>query len=579
MRTALAAALALPAVLYGLVEFGEGGRPPGRTEGFRLQIYGLVELASALAIAFGVLLMYVPTIAGSSIAEEREKRTFPLLLLTRLTRLELVAVKLAGQLVPSFLVLLVGVPLLVAAAWAAGLPAPLVLVILAVLGSTVAVAGALGVAASARRELVATARGEALAWTMTWFAALPLVSIMRVSPGTPWGDLLVELRRLAGWLALASPLSLLTDRSWMAGRWARADALSDRLLTMLAMQAVIIAAAVAGAVAGLRRREPRPAGSDPHGVAHPPVGDDPIYWREYELTVQLDARLPTLASMVRRLLLVVRLLVVLAVQAAVLAVLVATAIGVLVAAGWFAYLAFRENWGFAPTPPSGARDQFNWFIRFASGIVGAATIAMTNGVSERILQERRKMTWESLLTTPLTGREILASKIRVAARGTWSMVRWLVVLWLVGIVCGAVHPLGVLLAAALLAAGAWLWVALSLRATLRPGATAQSVNIIVAVGLVPLGAVVTVATVASLCSTRQFERLADGLVGFRWVAAVVVAGAPAMAATAAWVTRRCFERFDEWVGRPHRSRGAATSPRPAVEARAGRRTPSLARAQ
>ncbi len=131
--------------------------------------------------------------------------------------------------------------------------------------STAAVAGSLAILASSRRDRIAAARQGAFGWTMIWLGVLPTVALMPVPSGTLWGELLAEVRRLASWIAPSSPLSLLTNPSWLSGTPANAArVLSNRLVLMLALQAVVIVAAVAGAVAALRLREPHPRSWDPH---------------------------------------------------------------------------------------------------------------------------------------------------------------------------------------------------------------------------------------------------------------------------------------------------------------------------
>src|SRR5690242_9680678 len=223
------------AAAAGLVLFGPGTGPaagPAVYEAGSLRAYALIVLAAALGIQVTFEALLAAAVVGAGIAEEREKDTLPLLLLTRLTRLELAATKLAGRLVPVFLQLLTGLPFLAIAAWWAGLPAPLAVEILAAMASTIAVAGSLGILASSRKARSAAAQQEAAGWTMFWLVVLPLIARMPARSGTIWGDLLVELRRLASWIAPSSPLSLLFDWSWFSGGPDLAGPLSDRLRTM-----------------------------------------------------------------------------------------------------------------------------------------------------------------------------------------------------------------------------------------------------------------------------------------------------------------------------------------------------------
>jgi ABC-type Na+ efflux pump permease subunit len=558
-RTMMALAIGGCAAAVGLVMFGpstDSAISPGVYEPRALRVYSAIVLAVAIGIQATFVPLWAAMAAGAGIAEEREKDTLPLLLLTRLTRLELVATKMAGRLAPSFLLMLTGLPLILGGARVVDLSPLLAVEILAVVTSTLIMAGSLGSFASSRRDRTATAHHEALAWSMFWLVVLPLASLMPARSGTLWGDLLVELRRLAGWLAPSSPVSLLTDRSWLSGQPDVAGALSGRLLTMLAMQAAVIALALAGSVAGLRLREPHPTSWDPHRGYRPPVGDDPIYWREYELP-RRGARLPAVVIYARYLLILLRAIVMMALQAVFVAVAMAVPIGLVIGAGWFGYFAFRQSWGLAPAPVGApdARDHLNWFIRAVTFMLGS--IPMMNAastVAAGIALERDKKTWEPLLTTPLTGPEILSSKMRAAARGAVAAGRWLIPVWLLGVICGAVHPLGAVAAAAAAVLVTRLGLALGVREAIKPGATTRSANSAAASWSLALWLVGALTVVAPLSSTRDLENLKVWDARLPWLASVgLVAAAVAMAALARSLTRRCFERFDQWVGRPHRA--------------------------
>ena len=534
----------------------------------------LVEVVIVALLAAGTV--------AAGIAEEREKDTLPLLLLTRLTRLELVATKLAGRLMPSLLTMLTGLPLILFGAWITDLPALAVVEALAVIASTAAAAGGLGILASSRRDRSGQAVAEASGWTLIWLLGLPIAALTPARSGTLWGDLLVELRRVAGWLAPSSPLSLLTEPSWWLGSRDVVGALSDRVSLMLAMQAGLFVAALAGAVAGLRRREPHPTSSDPRRVARPPVGDDPILWREYELPFR-SVRGSIGLALARRLLIVLRTLLLLAIEAVVLAAMGAILIGLVVAAGWFGYFAFREAWGLDSrrVRPFEARIQLDVFLAFVTYLLGVMPMAGAASVAAQITIERDKKTWESLLMTRLTGAEILSSKRRVLEKTLWAVQRWLIPLWLLGIVCGALHPLGVVLAAVGLTTGIRLGLALGIRGAIRPGATTRSANVTSNAWYLAMTFAGPLLVVLPLIPVHAFE-------GPPWVpwlgAAVLAAAAIAMTAWERSVTRRCFERFDEWVGRPHRAAWTDPGgsgppwqvPGPAAPVRDESRTPSAA---
>ena len=75
-----------------------------------------------------------------------------------------------------------------------------------------------------------------------------------------------------------------------------------------------------------------------------------------------------------------------------------------------------------------------WALLYVLNLAGFAAAG--------IARERAQDTWSALLATPLTGRDIVLAKMRGAVwkmRGAGGL---LVVLWTVGLLAGAVHPLG-----------------------------------------------------------------------------------------------------------------------------------------
>jgi ABC-type Na+ efflux pump permease subunit len=421
IRATLALLLAALAIAIDMAIFDQVDAESQIYNADELHTYALIVFA--VTVGFEVIFLSLLTAAnvGASIAEEREKDTLSLLLLTRLTRVELVATKLTGQMMPSLLLLLTGLPIIVTSAGCAGLPATFALEALGISATSVAVGASLAILASARRDRSGAARGEAIGWTVMWLGGLPIITLMPVSSGTLWGDLLVEIRRICSWIAPSSPLSLLTDTSWMTG----SSSLSQRLLMMLALQIVVIIFALVGAVIGLRLREPRPTEWDPHRGYRPPVSDDPIFWREYILPWR-GSRQPLVVILARQILILVRMILWISLRLLFLTAAVAVPIGSVIGAGWFGYYAFVELWnqGSFTAGKYEARYGLNLFIRGATAFLALVPLlALPGAVSWRMTIERDKKTWEPLLTTPLTGAEILSSKLRVSAVTLLSTAR------------------------------------------------------------------------------------------------------------------------------------------------------------
>lgn len=524
------------------------------------------------AIAIGLELLVLAPLAavsaGVSIAEEREKDTLSQLLLTRLSRLELAATKLTGRLLPTLLPAIAGLPFLLVSGWWGGLSLRLAALIVAAFVSTLAVAASFGVLGSSRRERSSSGRIEAVGWTIGWLVGVPLMSRLPASSGTLWSDLLVEIRRLCGWLAPSSPLSLLTDASWVGGGGAVGAALAERLLWMIGLQAPLIALALAGVVASLRLREPHPREWDAYGGYRPPVDDDdPIYWREYVLPTRGGQR-PLVLTYLRMLWIMLRALLMILLQMVFLLILVAMIGGVLYFTAWYGWAAFQERWMGRSFPggPYASRDQLNMFMRLMTFFLGLSPAAATVAtLSTKIRTEHDKKTWEALLTTPLTGREILGSKTRAIVRGLRRLGGCLIILWCLGIACDALHPLGAAVAGLGCASVGLFGLGLGARLALKPEATSQNVNSAAALWMIALMGAGGLTIVAPLCSARQFQALGSYNPWLPWWAAVFVAVAiTAMAAIGRTLIRSNFERFDEWVGRPRRAETPASAPTPAA---------------
>ena len=141
--------------------------------------------------------------------------------------------------------------------------------------------GVLAVLASAWFETVANSKAVAMLLVFAWLIAPPIVSAMPGGANPPWADLLAGLKLAAAPVSPSSPLSLALDRAWARNAFPRA--LRTRVATMLGSQAVVGLVAFTAATLSVRRLGPRPNDADPFRGYRPLCGDDPIYWREYDL--------------------------------------------------------------------------------------------------------------------------------------------------------------------------------------------------------------------------------------------------------------------------------------------------------
>jgi hypothetical protein len=284
-----------------------------------------------------------------------------------------------------------------------------------------------------------------------------------------------------------------------------------------------------------------------------------------------------IVTTVRRMLIVLRAMVILVLQFLALSLAVAVLVGLVIGAGWFGYLALRELWdhGYSATGPFQARTQLNLFVRTVTGFLGLMPLlSVPAEVADRITIEQTKKSWEVLLTTPLTGAEILSAKRCATARGLWAAGRWLIPLWDLGIACGSIHPLGAILAGLALPLADWAGLALGIWLGVRPGSTsrATSASALGSLGLLGVAAPTVLALLSSNHDLAEFRTWDAWL---RWPVAVALLASPPLMGALAWrLTRQTYRRFDEWVGRPWR--GPQTSPKGTVPAGSNAARPRLA---
>jgi hypothetical protein len=241
------------------------------------------------------------------------------------------------------------------------------------------------------------------------------------------------------------------------------------------------------------------------------------------------------------------------------------------------------------TDPGQARAVFNVALRQASGwFVMLYVVAIASIAAASVTAERDRDTWLGLLATPLGGWEIVRAKLLGAAWKAREGGCTLVALWTVGLLAGAVHPLGFLAAVTGLAASYAFFAALGVSLSIRVGPRRRASDLItllyplVAVsGFVILlpgitGVVLGAGSVPFLASASLFSyedihaaiqaapfpqfAVRSGFkaeVGARLVMATWLVGTLAQAAGAAYLTRSLCRRFDALAGRPTRPRSDA----------------------
>ena len=140
--------------------------------------------------------------------------------------------------------------------------------------------------------------------------------------------------------------------------------------------------------------------------------------------------------------------------------------------------AFLEmlTYGYGLTKPSSDRDALNVAVRIFTAvlyILGGLLLAASAATG--VTMEREKDTWTSLTSTPLESGEIIQAKILGAFWRVRGLLAALLFVWLVGLFCGAVHPLGFLAALAVASAALTFIAVLGTYFSLRSKSSARAI--------------------------------------------------------------------------------------------------------
>jgi ABC-type transport system involved in multi-copper enzyme maturation permease subunit len=423
-------------------------------------------LAQGLAVV-----LLTPALVAGAVAQEYQRRTLHELLSSNLTSAEIVLGKLAARLSLVAVLAATGLPLSLATGLLGGVELPLVLGSLAATLSTALFLGSLSILASTQTRSVRGAMNLTFTLVLSWLILPAAIDVLLPRGGELGRTFYRGLGPVNAWVAATSPFSLWIDV--MRGAIVGAPALRSRVVWMIALQTIYGAMASALAVGCLRPsfrarvggpvrrrigaagRKASAAGSEarPQSRRRRPCGDDPMIWKELMPRSSVFGR-PSVVGVV----LILGGLLVASTTA-----LATPALGEL----------FRDGYGVAPA--GSARVLFHSYLRIVgTGIALVYLLGIASDAAGSLTSERENETWISLITTPLTGTEIIRAKLLGAI---WEIRHTAVVLtaiWLLGVLVGSVHPLGLVAALAELAAYAALAAALGTWISLRARHTMQA---------------------------------------------------------------------------------------------------------
>ena len=284
---------------------------------------------------------------------------------------------------------------------------------------------------------------------LSWLILPAAIDVLLPRNGELGRAVYLAVAPVNAWVAVTSPFSVWIDVT--RGAIVGASALLSRVLWMIVLQTIYGALASALAVRCLRSSFLRRVGGRGRsriGVAgrresaggsraalesrrRPPCGDDPMIWKELMSGTSVFSR-PSV---------VVIVMILGALLVASTTALATPALGELL----------REGYGIAPA--GSARVTFHSYLRIVgTGIALAHLLGIASDAAASLTSERENETWISLITTPLSGTEIIRAKLLGAIWEIRHTALVLTALWLLGVLVGSVHPLGLIAALAELAA-------------------------------------------------------------------------------------------------------------------------------
>jgi ABC-type transport system involved in multi-copper enzyme maturation permease subunit len=365
---------------------------------FEILGYGLVAVEGMLVT---VALVLAPAVLAGSIAGEKERGVMALLLTTSVRPREIVLGRLAGKLTQVAMVLMAGLPALVALAAYLSMGAATLAVLMGLPAAVAVGGGGIAVLAS-----TVSRRGRDALLTVYLLDILFLVS--------PLAGRLGLSSRLVAWLGVLDPFGCVGGLVWY-----------EAFVPPLVSSALWLAMGlVASLIAGWRLR---PAALRPQSgerllrrarrFGHVPPVDEkrPMLWKE--LAIERVGALGGLGWWLGALLTLT-----LAVTSVVLAGL------------WFGVELFGVDEvraeGLMTLFIGGTAAYVGCLIEWAVGLRAAVAIS----------SERERGTWDALLTSPLEGREIVRAKLW----GSLHAIRWLLaatlLAWSLAAVCGSISP-------------------------------------------------------------------------------------------------------------------------------------------
>jgi ABC-type Na+ efflux pump permease subunit len=402
---------------------------PGELAAFGSSLFGSVLWLQAMVIVF-----LTPAFVAGAIAEDRQRKILAYLLASPLGGGEIVLGKLVARLINLLVLVAVGLPVVSIALFLGGVEPIQVLFAYGISFSTVYFLAGMSIFISTFTERPRDAIMRAYLLELGWLF-LPLIEQLLLQAGGATAGLAQDARPFTEWIIDSSPSAMLSRDWFSAGRGVIADA-----TWMLGLQLLYGTALLAWATARLRPLErgsrlwgfrwlASASASEPRRFfKRRACGDAPMIWKECSAPLASSSRAKTVALVC-------------------VAMAAGGGLGYLVCVLGVPALLETLDYGYGSTGVFVARDALSVAVRVITAVLYIITgLLLGAAAATGVTMEREKDTWTSLVSTPLEGPEILKGKILGAIWRVRNELAALVLVWLIGLFCGAVHPLGFLVA-------------------------------------------------------------------------------------------------------------------------------------
>jgi ABC-type transport system involved in multi-copper enzyme maturation permease subunit len=416
--------------------------------------FGLILFTTFATVQFVTVLLLTPSLVGGAIADEKQRKTLHYLLTSQLSGAEIVLGKLAARLLHVFVLVALGLPVVSLLTLIGGIQPQVVLFSYAGTCTTIYFLATFSILVSVFARRPREAISLLYIMELFWLIAPTLLIHFMPTWAWPWPTIASWINPALEYVALTSPYFLTTPLGWGykggmmgAGLWGMGlQILYGTLFIVLA--AVRLRPAYRNSEAGAGRGwagKLAKLGSKRRWLSRPECGDDAMLWKE--MYVSRTAGLTKAA----------------------LVVLAVAMVGCIAYSSYYllepAIQEIRKDGYFQYG--DGRRD-FNYFLRgVGTAIYLLWFLGIASSSSGALSSEREEDQWTSLLTTPLTGREILRAKMIGPVWGLRYVAYLLFLLWAIGLAVGSIHPLGLMACLVEFVVFTWFLVALGTSFSLR----------------------------------------------------------------------------------------------------------------